>query len=328
MNRIPGRVVALWLVALGVACGDGGADRAAGVTATGDVAGLIFFDEDGSGVFDGADVPFAGARIRFVTTVARDTVVRVVAGPTGLFHVARVPVGVYEVVVDPASIGDSLEVVGSHVVALGPGDSVTVEAPVGYPHRAAIQVRSLPIGTRLFVSAVALHGRSEFSDTIFHMVDTSGAIRVTRIRPSAVPVSAGDSVRVRGRVAERDGQRVIDDATLVLLAQTIIPPIGTVTTGVAATADGGALDAHLVRIEDAAVVDTVTVLGNLTVRVNDGSGLLTVVLDRAADAAFRPPLAVGSLAAGVRYNISGILVPTGTGAWRLRPRSLFDLTVR
>jgi hypothetical protein len=53
-----------------------------------------------------------------------------------------------------------------------------------------------------------------------------------------------------------------------------------------------------------------------------------VVLDRVADAGFRFPYTVGPLAAATRYDLNGVLVPTGAGTGVLRPRSVLDLTPR
>jgi len=66
----------------------------------------------------------------------------------------------------------------------------------------------------------------------------------------------------------------------------------------------------------------------MTMTVSDGSGALTVLLDRVADIGFRPPFTVGSLAAGARYDLVGVLVPNGSGGWVLRPRAVLDLTPR
>jgi hypothetical protein len=150
------------------------------------------------------------------------------------------------------------------------------------------------------------------------------------VRPTVAV--AGDSVRMRGRVGTRAGRRVLDDVTVYVIGATFIPTAPTVTTQRASTAQSGALngalDGALVRLLDAVVSDTATVLGSLTMTVNDGSGPLTVVLDRVADVAFRPPFAVGPLAATSRYDLRGVLVPSGTGAWVLRPRDALDLTPR
>ena len=328
MSRLIRGLGALSALVLVAACDNAGASRSLGITATGIVRGFVYFDANGSRTFDAGDTPFAGARVRLVSPIARDTLVRAVTGADGTFRLTGVPVGSYALVLDPASVGDSVAIVSlsATAVTLLPGDSVEVEGSVSFPIHAASEVRTLALGTRVFVTGVALHARETFSDTLLHVVDTSGAIRATRVRPS--PVVAGDSVRVRGIVAVRAGQRVLDDVTVFVLGPTFIPTLSTVTSAAATTASGGTLDAALVRVLGATVSDTATVGGNLTMTVSDGSGALTVVLDRAADATFRAPFPAGLYVPTSTFDIIGVLVPTGTGTWRLRPRSALDLTLR
>ena len=339
LNRSLNRSLNRALVASAVAalvilagCDNSGAYRTTGITATGVARGLVFFDANGSGAFDPADAPLAGVRLRLVPPLSSDTVARATTGADGTFRVDAIPVGSYNIVVDPTSLGDSAQVmrVTAGPLQLRPSDSVSVEAVVSFPSMTTAQVRTAPLGTRVFVSGVALHARGTFSDTTLAVVDTSGALRATRVRPTAAV--AGDSVRMRGRVGVRNGQRVLDDVTVYVIGATFIPTAPTITTQQAATADGGTLDGAFVRLLDAVVSDTATVLGSLTMTVDDGSGALTVVLDRVADAAFRPPYtptgALGSLAAGARFDLLGVLVPTGTGSWVLRPRGALDLTPR
>jgi len=93
-----------------------------------------------------------------------------------------------------------------------------------------------------------------------------------------------------------------------------------VKTAVAATASGGTLDAQLVVVDSAVISDTGSVLGGFRLTVSDGSGNLSVILDQRAGfvvpGAFVPPN---------RFRIVGLLVPTGTGTWTLKPRSAADL---
>ncbi len=310
------------------ACDNAGAYRTTGITATGVARGLVFFDANGSGNFDAADSPVVGARVRLITPLSSDTVARATTGADGTFRVESVPVGSYSVVIDPTSLGDSAAVtrVTAGPFTLRPNDSLSIEAIVSFPSLTTDQVRTAAIGTRVFVTGVALHSRSTYSDTLLHVVDTSGALRATRVRPTAAV--AGDSVRMRGRVATRGGQRVLDDVTVYVIGATFIPTAPTITSLRASTADVAALDGALVRLLDAVVSDTATVLGSLTMTVNDGSGPLRVVLDRVADIAFRAPFTVGPLAAGSRYDLVGVLVPNGSGGWVLRPRAVLDLTPR
>jgi hypothetical protein len=319
---------ALGAVLLVGACDNAGAYRTTGITATGVAQGLVFFDANGSGGFDAADSPVVGARVRLITPLSSDTVVRAATGADGTFRVEGVPVGSYSVIVDPTSLGDSATVMRltAGPLTVRPNESVNIEAVVSFPSLTVEQVRTATLGTRVFVTGVALHARGTYSDTLLHIVDTSGALRATRVRPTAAV--AGDSVRLRGRVATRDGQRVLDDVTVYVVGATFIPTAPTINTLTASTADAGTLDGSLVRLLDAVVTDTATVAGSLTMTVDDGSGALTVLLDRVADIGFRAPFTFGPQDAGTRYDLIGVLVPSGSGSWVLRPRAVLDLTPR
>jgi Carboxypeptidase regulatory-like domain len=321
--------MALAALATLLACENGGANRTLGITATGVVSGEVYFDANGSRSRDAADAAFAGARLRLLAPGGADTVARATTGADGTFRLAGVPVGTYAIVVDSASAGDSARVVepAPVLVTVLPRDSVQFIAAISYPVRTIAEARSLAPGERLFVRATAIHGRATFSDTSLHVVDATGAMRATRVRPSAV--AAGDSVVLRARIAERLGQRVLDDVTVFIVGPTFLPAAPTLSS-VSAAAGGvaGSLDASLVRVLDALVTDTATVGGNFEMRVTDGSGELTVILDRAADIGFRAPLPLGLYVPGARFDLSGVLVPTGTGVWRLKPRSVLDLTRR
>lgn len=328
MTRVH-RVLWAALLAAGIAaCDNAGAYRTLGITATGVARGIVYFDANGSGSLDAADTPLEGARVRLVAALGGDTVVRATTIADGSFRVEGVPVGSYRVVVDPASVGAGALVSGvpAGALTLRPNDSLSIEAAASYPSLTAAQVRTATLGDRVFVTGVALHARTTFSDTTLHVVDTSGALRAIRVRPT--PAVAGDSVRLRGVVAVRAGQRVLDDVTVFTLGPTFIATAPTVSTLDASGAAAGALDAALVQVLDAQVVDTATVLGSVQMTVNDGSGDLVVVLDRVADAAFRAPFTGLVFTAGTRYDIVGVLVPTGTGAWVLRPRNALDLIPR
>lgn len=324
-------VLPLLVVLAIVACDNAGADRVSGVTATGVVRGSVYFDANGSRTFDAADTPVAGARLRLLAPISRDTILRATTDASGNFRIAGVPVGTYEMIVDSASGGDSAIVISAANAKLtvAPNDSVEWVGSLSFPIRTIAQARALaPGASRIFVTGIALNARTTFSDTTLHLVDASGAIRATRVRPSAVPFATGDSVRVRARVATRLGQVVLDDVSVFVISPTFVPTAPTLTTLQASLAGGGARDAALVRINDAQVTDTATVGGNLTMTINDGSGPVTVVLDRAADIGFRAPFPVGEYRAPNRYDVTGVLVPTGLGTWFIKPRSTLDLVRR
>lgn len=180
-------------------------------------------------------------------------------------------------------------------------------------------VRGLPLGDKVFVTGFALSAPNLFGDQTIHAADAAGAVRATDITSSGI--AAGDSIRLSGTVATSLGQRTLSNATVTALGGLLTQDPTTATTAFAARAMEGSLDAALVSVTDARIVDTATSGGDLVVTVNDGSGPLDVVLD--ADITFdRAPYRPGAV-----IEATGLLVPTGTGRWRLKPRSEDDLDV-
>ena len=177
--------------------------------------------------------------------------------------------------------------------------------------------RALGPGQTVTVIGTALNGSATYSDTTVSLADTSGAIRMTRLRSS---VNAGDSVRIQAVTAARSNEPVLDGGTATVLGRGLFPAAPNLTTAAASTAAGGARDAQLVQVLSATVSATSTVLGNYTMTVSDGSGNLTVVLDVAAGWVTPGIYTVSSV-----FDIVGILVPTGSGTWTLKPRSPSDL---
>lgn len=326
MKRSLALVAAVLLLA---SCDNAGASHTLGITATGIVRGAVVFDANGSGTRDVADNAFAGVGLRVLAPLGADTILQGTTGGDGAFRFAAVPVGTWVLEIDSASIGDTAAVAGSRRVPLTvlPGDSVEVVGIVTYPVRTVAQVRAMAAGTRVFVKGIALLSRATFSDTTLHIVDATGAMRATRVRPTAA--AAGDSVVVRATTMDRLGQRVLDDVDVFVVGPSFIPTAPLLTTANAASAGvAGVLDAAIVQVIDVLVTDTATVAGNVEMKVTDGSGELVVVLDRAADVAFRAPLPPNLFIAGSRFDLIGVLVPTGTGTWKLRPRSSLDLLRR
>ena len=179
------------------------------------------------------------------------------------------------------------------------------------------QARQVGTGQTVTIIGTALNGSTTYSDTTVSLADTSGAIRLTRLRTS---VNAGDSVRVQGVTSLRAGQPTLDGGTATALGRGLFPAAPTLTTASANTAAGGTRDAQLVLVLNVTVSATATVLGNYTMTVSDGSGNLTVVLD--TQGGFIVP---GIYTVGSVFDVVGILVPTGSGTWNLKPRSAADL---
>jgi len=314
--------LAVW----GAACQNAGESRVLGITATGTVSGLAYLDRNGNRVFDPGDTTLANLGVRLVAQGTRDTTARASSGAAGTFHFSGVPVGSYVLAVDTTStLGDTIRVtrVDTSAVTLRPGDTLLVRIAVGYPQVSVAQARALAPGRKAFVVGVALNTRGIFGDTTVNLADSTGAMRMTAVR--TVTVATGDSVRAFGTRASRDGQPTLNQVTVFTLAFDADTPIETITTGTAATADGGRLDAALVRLLNARVQDTATVQGNRSLTVNDATGALEVRLDSIAG--FRAPALAGDTV-GARLDVVGLLVPVGAANWRVKPRSPSDVVQR
>lgn len=304
------------------ACKNAGEDRILGISQTGVVRGIVYFDLNGSGTADAADRGIQGVIVRLRARGTTDTTAQGVTDAQGLFRIAGVPVGMYRVLVDTGRFGDSISIVvqDSVEVTVPPADSVVLEAGASFPKLSVLETRALPAGRKVFLEGVALTDFDNFGDTTLHVVDTSGFIRATRVLRTAV--FAGDSVRVLGVTASRDGQPVLGNASVITLGVGALAPAPVLTTAIAATADGGDLDAALVRILNVGVIDSVTVLGDHRLTVDDGSGALTVVIDPLVTVTPRP-------VPGDTIDVVGALVPmAGGGVWVLKPRRNADVLIR
>ncbi|UCF20473.1 MAG: hypothetical protein JSU87_03425 [Gemmatimonadota bacterium] len=323
------RISRILAVLLGVAsalvagCLGTGEDRVLGVEASGTVAGFVYFDANGSRVPDANDPPLADVGLRLVASGTRDTIARASSAGDGLFRLPRVPVGSYEIVVDPGTVDDSLQVVGvdNPNFTLTPDDSVSVQVAVSFPKVTVAEARALAPGERVFVEGVALNAWETFGDLTVHLADLSGAIRGTRVRPAVI--IPGDGVRFQGLIGIADGQPTLEDVTPFVVGVVGLPPAQRLTTAAAATAADGILDAALVNVASATIVSTASVAGDLLLTVNDGSGALIVLLDK--DVLFTD---LSPFVPGAVIDARGLLVPDGSGRWRLKPRGDDDLVVR
>jgi hypothetical protein len=302
-------------------CPNSGDDRVLGIEAAGFVGGVVYWDLNGNRELDASDAPLEGVLVALEVSEVGGVIVFALSDPVGQFRMRNVPVGRYHVRVDSSTFADTAEIVriDTSVVELTPDDTAAVTVAVSFPIVTVAEARALPIGEKVFVEGVALNRSGNFGDTTVHAADTSGAIRATRIRPPVI--FAGDSVRLRGTIATREGQPVLDDGTPLILALTVVPPATDVTSAEASSARGGALDAGLVRVTDGTVQDTATVDGDFRVMVDDGSGLLEVLFDQDIEFDLTP------IVPDTVLTTVGLLVPLGTGSWSLKPRTQSDVTV-
>jgi hypothetical protein len=313
------------------ACDETGSDRILTVDATGSLVGIVFLDRNGSGALDPTDGPLPGVALRVVAQGAREPVARVVSTAAGTMSVDGLPVGDYNLVLESPTVPDSVRLIRisanpaasdttkAHITA---GDTTAVAVILGYPTETVAAAKALPSGRRVFVEGVTLNAWATFGDSTLHVADTTGVIRVTRV--TAVAVSSGQRVRILGTTDVRAGQRTLTDAVAFPLGSGQAPAPIPISTGVAATADNGRLDAALVRVTQTTILGAETnTVGDVALTVTDGSGLLQVLLDR--DTGISPvPYIPGAMLAA-----TGLLVrnEARAGEWQLKPRSVADLSV-
>jgi hypothetical protein len=198
-----------------------------------------------------------------------------------------------------------------------------IELTITFPTVTVAAARASAPDTKVSIEGLALSAWNVFGDSSVHLRDASGAIRGVRVVPSNV--AAGDSIRLLGTMGTRNGQPVVTGASASrLLGGVGLPEPDSVSTAVAASASAGRRDADLVRIA-AQIVGTSTLPPNqdLEVKVDDGSGQLVVIFDR--NAGFNS-VNTSSVVPGAILSARGVLVPTGTGTWRLLPRNLTDFS--
>ncbi len=198
-----------------------------------------------------------------------------------------------------------------------PNDSVDFEVILTFPILSVSAARAAALNERLFIEGVVLNSANAFGDSTVHVSDSTGTIRTTRI--AGLLVQPGDLVRFRGNRNVRDGQPTVDNVVPFVIGVSSVPPVERVLTAQATTADGGRLDAALIRVVDVTVTDTATVGIDLVMTADDGSGPLEIVVDGDAN------ILLGTIGPGSLLDVTGLLVPTNSGTWQLKPRAGSDI---
>lgn len=315
MSRSLAVPAALLLVA---GCINTGSDRVLGVDAEGVIEATVVFDANGSGRADQGDTPLPGVAVEIRAGGANDVEQRRLSDANGLVRFRAVPVGTYRIVVDDATVDDSLVVglIDTTLVTLRPLDTAIVTISVGFPRVTIAEARALPVGRKVFVTGIALNARVTFDDSTMHLTDATASIRGIRVRANSM--DAGDSVRFLGTTAVRDGQPVLDGVTVFFLDSPGLPDAVVLSSALAASANGSLLDAAQVRVLQVTISDTATVFGERRLTVSDGSGDLIVTIDPALGLDTDPLLPDSTM------DVSGVLVPRGA-AWTLKPRFAADI---
>jgi hypothetical protein len=308
------------------ACNNAGSDLGPNPLQTNAISAVAYLDRDGSHTFTAADTFFAGAKVSLRPISGAKAIQTVTTNISGIARFNSVAIGEYTITVDPTSIGDSISVaaIDSSHVKIQVADTITfVAVRLGYPEVSIRQARLLAVGKRVFVRGVILAGVQSFRDTTSHLADSSGQVRLTRVslRGGLTGNNPGDSVSVLGLTSSRSGQPTLDNAVISRFGARPAPIPLPVSTATAANASNGLLDAGLVIITGAAIIDSATVAPDFKVTGNDGSGPVTVLLD--GNINFNRSL----FRAGHSMNVRGVLVPDGQGGWMLKPRDVADTQV-
>lgn len=308
-----------------VACSDVTDVRLLEISATGALGGQLYLDLNRNGTLDAADEPLRQTNVTLSVVGTGATQATVRTDADGEFLFADVPAGRYTLRVDPAVLGDSLATlmtVPDFEVTLG--DTLTADVGVSYPQLTLEELRAAPDGRRVFTTGIALNVRDNPTDGRVFLEGSSAYLQAVDV-PRLPNIAVGDSVRILGRTGRQAGQPVlVGDSvpTVILVSRAKVPSAQAVTTGSAATAAGGVLDAALVRISAADITDTATVAGDFHFTANDGSGPLRVVLRsflQRTTADLRPDTILRIQSA------TGMLSPhddgTGQVRWRLLART-------
>jgi hypothetical protein len=197
------------------------------------------------------------------------------------------------------------------------------EAVVSFPTTTVAQARATAAGQQIVLAGLVLSAPATFADSTVHLRDATGTIRGVRSTGPTATFAIGDSVRLLGSTSTRNGQPVlaVTSATVVRAGVGVSEP-DSIRTAAAATAVSGARDADFVRVGGTIVGSRTTQLGALILSVDDGSGIVEVHLDP------RVTFIAGPYFVGSLVRAAGVLVPTGTGTWQLKPRNAGDIMAR
>lgn len=188
------------------------------------------------------------ARVTDTLTVDADFVVTVDDGSGSLkiLMEEHIPFGSLAFSVPGADLGVSGLLVPAESGAWWLKPRCNADLVVNAPVIPIADARAKPVGELVFIDGVALTGRNHLWRRHSACCRRFGSGRATRVRQAVI--SPGDSVRLIGRIAIREGQPVVDDAEPFTLGFSRTPRPTEIATDVAATVDGGLLDAALVKV--------------------------------------------------------------------------------
>lgn len=247
------------------------------IGATGVIVGQAFLDGNGNGALDAGDQPLANATVVLNASGTQGAVDQSTTDAIGAFTFLDIAPGTYTLGIGGAVLGDSLETLGAtSSVTIEHGDTVAFAVGASYPVLTLEEVRAAAAGRRVFTSGIGLNPRQPNGDGMVFFKGPTAYLRATNV--DRVGMGPGDSIRLLGRTAVDNGQPTLDAVTpFVLISQAQFPIPVEVTTAAARTANGGVLDAALVRIRNADITDTATVANDFYFWTHSGGDSVQVV---------------------------------------------------
>ncbi len=312
-------------------CGNAGESLTIPALPEGGIAVSFYLDRDATGTYTTNDTIMGGVRVALLAAGGVDTIQTMLSNATGVAIFGPVPIGRYRVVVDRAALGDTVQVVVGDtgtisILARQDSNTATRLVRLGFEEVTVAQARALPAGRRVIVRGIVLSPMQAFRDSTMFLQDVTGALRITSTRhwPGRTGNNLGDSVAVLGTTGVSLGRPVLLAGRVSSLGERPAPAAQLVTVAEVRTAKGGTLDAALVQVTNAKVVDTATVALDLRVTFSEAAD----DADRAValfDQLLQAPAAI--FTAGRTITVRGVLVPRGDGTWWIKPRNGSDLTL-
>jgi hypothetical protein len=320
-------LVILALGSLTAACQDSGKGQAASIEAIGGVGAQLILDRNGNGGVDQGDTVLVGWTVN-LEQPAGGIVASQTTDASGIAIFQEVPVGRIVARVPDSELGDTLNLLPASVqpFILAAFQTAEITPVVTLPTFKVQDVRTLSTGKPLFTEGVALNRLVE-GDLTLHIRSGSSYLRILSVEEST-GFNTGDSVRVSGRTALDQGVPVLDGKSVFRLrAGSGTPAPIVLSTGEAAGALAGSLDAALVRINGAEILEVVEDGDRgVYLRVDDGTGQVRIRFRRFFQL---DPDSIDPETDSISFAV-GLLVPVRVGeevVWEVQPRTTDDVVL-
>jgi hypothetical protein len=300
-------------------------DRILAFDGEGAVRVFVFRDDNLNGAFNAQTDPVVvGAPVTLRRTSTNAGSVTFATDSGGFYKFEKVGVGRYFADLSPVILGDSLERIGGNPeFTVVEADTIRISIALQFPSVSISEARTSPVGRKVWVRGTVLNSANLFGDSTVHMTDGVASIRMARVR--ATGLANGDTVQMLGTRSVRDGQPIFNVVAVLERGFEDPPPLPThVSSAVAATADGGELDAALVKVSRVVISDTLPTLAGRVLTTSDGSGPLRVLLSSTINFG-----AANQYLPGLALDVTGVLVPDATqpGRWILKPRARPEVVI-